>query len=139
MHRGRDASFPLVVVADIAARWPEVPPPPCGEQFGPSRRGAMQPWQALAWYRRMSLVYGLGAWTVFGTMFYFYGKNKEEPLVSREVEQKDLPRDESGIVLEPLKGFYVERSVVYIEDYVPLTERIHNTVKKWTGDSGSKP
>lgn len=80
MHRGRDASFPLVVVADIAARWPEVPPPPCGEQFGPSRRGAMQPWQALAWYRRMSLVYGLGAWTVFGTMFYFYGKNKEEPL-----------------------------------------------------------
>ncbi|KAM6144348.1 small integral membrane protein 26 [Erethizon dorsatum] len=98
----------------------------------------MQQRQALAWYRRLSVVYGLGTWTLFGSLFYFYGK-KKTPSESPEVEQNDLPRSESEIELEPLKGFYVETIVLYKEDYVPFTERIHNIVKKWTGDSGSEP
>ncbi|XP_023575960.1 small integral membrane protein 26-like [Octodon degus] len=97
----------------------------------------MQPWKAQAWYRRMSVVYGLGTWTLFGSLFYFYGK--KTPSESPEVEQKDLSRSENEIVLEPLKGFYVETVVLYKEDYVPLTERIRNVLKKWTGNSGSEP
>ncbi|XP_033616890.1 small integral membrane protein 26 [Fukomys damarensis] len=95
----------------------------------------MQPKQALSWYRRLSVIYGMGAWTLFGSAFYFFGKKK--PSEGHEVEQKDLPRSE--IVPEPLKGFYVETIVAYDEDYTSLSDRIRDFVKKWTGDSGSEP
>ncbi|EHB18825.1 hypothetical protein GW7_00701 [Heterocephalus glaber] len=96
----------------------------------------MQPQRAVSGYRKLSMVYGLGSWTLLGSVLYFYGK-KRKLSEGYEVEQKDLPRSE--IAPEPSKGFYVETVVLYSEDYVPLSDRIRDFVKKWTGDSGSEP
>lgn len=38
----------------------------------------MRPEQAASWYRRMSVVYALGAWTVLGSLFFF-GQKKSKP------------------------------------------------------------
>uniref|UniRef100_A0A673TRL0 Small integral membrane protein 26 n=1 Tax=Suricata suricatta TaxID=37032 RepID=A0A673TRL0_SURSU len=87
----------------------------------------MRPDQASAWYRRMSMVYALGAWTMLGSLI-FLGRKKAKP-----VEQKDVARNE---MLEPPKGFYVETIVTYKEDFVPVTDRILNFLKSWTGGPG---
>nr|XP_055159262.1 small integral membrane protein 26 isoform X1 [Nyctereutes procyonoides] len=50
-----------------------------------------------------------------------------------EVEQKDVSRNE---MLEPPKGFYMETIVTYKEDFVPVTDRILNFLKSWTGGPG---
>ncbi|XP_031530257.1 small integral membrane protein 26 [Vicugna pacos] len=91
----------------------------------------MRPEQALAWYRRMSVVYGLGAWTVLGSLI-FWGKRKSTP-PGGEVEQKDVLTTE---ISESPKGFYVETIVTYREDFVPLSARIINYLKSWTGGPG---
>ncbi|XP_075395891.1 small integral membrane protein 26-like [Tenrec ecaudatus] len=88
--------------------------------------------QALAWYRRMSLVYGMGAWTVFGSMFLF---GREKNKLPDKVEQKDVSPVE---LPEPPKGFYVETIVTYRDDFVPLPERIYNSLKSWTGGPGAE-
>ncbi|XP_022350307.1 small integral membrane protein 26-like isoform X3 [Enhydra lutris kenyoni] len=88
----------------------------------------MRPDQATSWYRRMSVLYGLGAWTTLGSLFYLSRKNHKPP-----VEQKDVPRNE---FLEPPKGFYLETIVTYKEDFVPVTDRIVNFLKSWTGGPG---
>nr|XP_023481816.1 small integral membrane protein 26-like [Equus caballus] len=91
----------------------------------------MRPEQAASWYRRMSVVYALGAWTVLGSLFFFGQKKSKPP--GDEVEQKDVSTNE---MLEPPKGFYVETIVTYREDFVPITDRILNYLKSWTGGSG---
>lgn len=40
------------------------------------RGGVMRPAQALSWYRRMSVVYGLGAWTLLGSLILSQKKSK---------------------------------------------------------------
>ncbi|KAF0871108.1 small integral membrane protein 26 [Crocuta crocuta] len=91
----------------------------------------MRPDQATSWYRRMSMVYALGAWTVLGS-FIFLGRKKSE-VPGNDVEQKDVAKNE---MLEPPKGFYVETIVTYKEDFVPVTDRIVNFLKSWTGGPG---
>ncbi|XP_032207404.1 small integral membrane protein 26 [Mustela erminea] len=91
----------------------------------------MRPDQATSWYRRMSVLYGLGAWTTVGSLFYLSRKKHKPP--GDEVEQKDVPRNE---LLEPPKGFYLETIVTYKEDFVPVTDRILNFFKSWTGGPG---
>lgn len=59
-------------------------------------------------------------------LFFFFSKGDE-------VEQKDVPRNE---LLEPPKGFYLETIVTYKEDFVPVTVRIINFFKSWTGGPG---
>ena len=39
---------------------------------------------------------------------------------------------------EAPKGFYVETVVTYKEDFVPITSRIVNYLKSWTGGPGPK-
>lgn len=39
-------------------------------------------------------------------------------------------------MLEPPKGFYMETIVTYKEDFVPVTDRILNFLKSWTGGPG---
>ncbi|KAB0354795.1 hypothetical protein FD755_022254 [Muntiacus reevesi] len=82
----------------------------------------MRPAQALSWYRRMSVVYGLGAWTLLGSLIFL-------------IEQKDASRNELS---EPPKGFYVETIVTYREDFVPVTARIINYLKSWASGPGPK-
>ncbi|XP_073756357.1 small integral membrane protein 26-like [Callorhinus ursinus] len=90
--------------------------------------------QATSWYRRMSVVYAVGAWTTLGSMFYLGRKKRKPP--GDEVEQKDVSRNE---MLEPPKGFYLETIVTYKEDLVPVTEKILNFLKSWTGGPGREP
>ncbi|XP_025788209.1 small integral membrane protein 26 isoform X2 [Puma concolor] len=87
----------------------------------------MRPDQATSWYRRMSAVYALGAWTLLGSLIFLDRKSKVP------VEQKDVARNE---MLEAPKGFYVETIVTYKEDFVPVTDRILNFWKSWTGGPG---
>ncbi|XP_034497250.1 small integral membrane protein 26 [Ailuropoda melanoleuca] len=87
--------------------------------------------QASSWYRRMSVVYAVGAWTMLGSLFYL-GRKKSKPPAD-EIEQKDVSRNE---MLEPPKGFYMETIVTYKEDFVPVTDRILNFLKSWTGGPG---
>ncbi|XP_071077902.1 small integral membrane protein 26 [Desmodus rotundus] len=83
--------------------------------------------QASSWYRRMSAVYALGAWTILGSLI-FLGRKKSKPL-GGELEQKDE-------IAELPKGFYVETIVTCKEDFVPITEKILNYWKSWTGGPG---
>ncbi|XP_044775000.1 small integral membrane protein 26 isoform X1 [Neomonachus schauinslandi] len=87
--------------------------------------------QATSWYRRMSVVYAVGAWTTLGSMFYLGRKKRKPP-----VEQKDVSRNE---MLEPPKGFYLETIVTYKEDSVPVSDKILNFLKSWTGGPGGEP
>ncbi|KAM5245534.1 small integral membrane protein 26 [Ctenodactylus gundi] len=93
----------------------------------------MHPDRALSWYRRMSLLYGLGAWTLLGSLFYLHGKKKPQ---GDEVKPEDVPTND--IIPELPKGFYVETIITYREDGVPVTERIQNYLKSWTGGRGSE-
>ncbi|XP_044775001.1 small integral membrane protein 26 isoform X2 [Neomonachus schauinslandi] len=86
--------------------------------------------QATSWYRRMSVVYAVGAWTTLGSMFYLGRKKRKPP------EQKDVSRNE---MLEPPKGFYLETIVTYKEDSVPVSDKILNFLKSWTGGPGGEP
>ncbi|KAM5304200.1 small integral membrane protein 26 [Glossophaga mutica] len=83
--------------------------------------------QASSWYKRMSVVYALGAWTTLGSLIFF-GRKKSKPL-GGELEQKDE-------ITEPPKGFYVETIVTYKEDFVPITEKILSYWRSWTGGPG---
>ncbi|KAM9589571.1 small integral membrane protein 26 [Trichechus inunguis] len=93
----------------------------------------MGPEQAAVWYRRMSALYALGSWTLLGSLF-FLGQ-KKSTLPGNEVEQKEGSTIE---LPEPPRGFYVETIVIYKEDFVPITEKIHNYLKSWTGGPGAE-
>ncbi|KAM5178452.1 small integral membrane protein 26 [Callospermophilus lateralis] len=92
----------------------------------------MNPERATSWYRRMSVVYALGTWTLLGSTFYFVQKKKPP---GNEVEQKDVSTSE---IPESPKQFYVETIVTYKEDFVPYTTKILEYLKSWTGSSGSE-
>ncbi|XP_030860770.2 small integral membrane protein 26 isoform X1 [Gorilla gorilla gorilla] len=88
-----------------------------------------------AWYRRMSVVYGIGTWSVLGSLLY-YGRT----MAKSSVDQKDGSTSEVPSELsERPKGFYVETVVTYKEDFVPNTEKILNYWKSWTGGPGTEP
>ncbi|XP_059935021.1 small integral membrane protein 26 [Mesoplodon densirostris] len=93
----------------------------------------MRPEKALSWYRRMSVLYGLGAWTMLGSLFLWSQRKSKPP--GGEIEQKDVSTNELS---EPPKGFYVETIVTYRDDFVPVTARIINYLKSWTGGPGPK-
>ncbi|XP_037667743.1 small integral membrane protein 26 [Choloepus didactylus] len=95
----------------------------------------MLPDQATTWYRRMCALYAIGAWSLVGSLFFYYGQKKSKPLECEEVEQKDVSTFE---LPEPPKGFYVETIVTYKEDFVPITDKILNYLKSWTGGPGPK-
>ncbi|XP_027994830.2 small integral membrane protein 26 isoform X1 [Eptesicus fuscus] len=105
----------------------------------------MRPDQASAWYRRMSAVYALGTWSVLGALI-FTGRRKKSKAGGDKVEQKDVSTSESpessdeldlrNEITEPPKGFYVETIVTYKEDFVPITDKILNYWKSWTGGPG---
>ncbi|XP_055977846.1 small integral membrane protein 26 [Sorex fumeus] len=90
--------------------------------------------QASSWYRRMSVVYAVGAWTVLGSL-YFYNRKESKPS-GGEVKQKDISTNE--IAEPPPKGFYMETIVTAREDFVPVTDRILNYWNSWTGGPGPK-
>ncbi|XP_054324153.1 small integral membrane protein 26 [Pongo pygmaeus] len=88
-----------------------------------------------AWYRRMSVVYGIGIWSVLGSLLY-YGRT----MATSSVNQKDGSTSEAPSELsERPKGFYVETIVTCKEDFVPNTEKILNYWKSWTGGPGTEP
>lgn len=59
--------------ADRKARLRPGPP-----GWKPSRSCTMRADQASSWYRRMSVVYAVGAWTMLGSLFYL-GRKKSKP------------------------------------------------------------
>ncbi|XP_055121525.1 small integral membrane protein 26 isoform X1 [Symphalangus syndactylus] len=88
-----------------------------------------------AWYRRMSVVYGIGTWSLLGSLLY-YGRT----MAKSSVDQTDDSTNEvSSELSECPKGFYVETVVTYKEDFVPITEKILNYWKSWTGGPGTEP
>ncbi|XP_062932447.1 small integral membrane protein 26 [Cynocephalus volans] len=91
----------------------------------------MRPERAALWYRRMSVVYAFGAWSALGAVYYLSRKKSEPP--GDKVERKDVSTNE---ITEPPKGFYVETVVTYKEDFVPITDKILNYLKSWTGGPG---
>ncbi|XP_048203368.1 small integral membrane protein 26 [Perognathus longimembris pacificus] len=94
----------------------------------------MRPQAATVWYRRMSLVYAFGTWSVLGSVFYL---GRKVPSTGDEVEQKDDSTNEIPVSTtekpELPKGFYVETIVTYKKDFVPVTDKIINYFKSWTG------
>ncbi|XP_027622150.1 small integral membrane protein 26 [Tupaia chinensis] len=88
----------------------------------------MRPNEAAAWYRRMSIVYAAGAWALMGSLYFFSGQKNTQPV--DKVEQKDVSTKEHS---EHPKGFYVETIITYREDFVPVTKKILNYLKSWTG------
>ncbi|XP_028683977.1 small integral membrane protein 26 isoform X1 [Macaca mulatta] len=88
-----------------------------------------------AWYRRMSVVYGIGAWSVFGSLFYY-----NRTMAKSSVDRKDgLTTETPSEGSEHPKGFYVETVIIYKEDFVPITEKILKYWKSWTGGPGAEP
>lgn len=55
----------------------------------------MRPERALVWYRRMSVVYGLGAWTLLGSLFLWSQKKNKLPGTAL---RRDFPRDTPSCV-----------------------------------------
>ncbi|XP_042522383.1 small integral membrane protein 26 [Dipodomys spectabilis] len=93
----------------------------------------MNPQTASVWYKRLSLVYALGAWTLLGSVFYL---DRKQAPSGHEVEQKDDSTSEMPVSIEKselLKGIYVETIVTYKKDFVPVTDKILNYFKSWTG------
>ncbi|XP_030674934.1 small integral membrane protein 26-like [Nomascus leucogenys] len=89
------------------------------------------------WYRWMSVVYGVGTWTLVGSMFYFSRKMTKPS--GDDVEQKDVSKSEGPSELSELpKGFYVEMLVTH-EDFVPVIDKILNYWKSWTSGPGAEP
>uniref|UniRef100_A0A2K5I553 Uncharacterized protein n=1 Tax=Colobus angolensis palliatus TaxID=336983 RepID=A0A2K5I553_COLAP len=80
--------------------------------------------QFTAWYQRMSVVYGIDTWSLVGSV-----------LCTEDGSTSGVPSELS----EPPKGFYVETIVTYKEDFVPITEKILNNWKSWTGGPGAEP
>ncbi|XP_064221948.1 small integral membrane protein 26 [Aotus nancymaae] len=91
-----------------------------------------------AWYRRMSVVYGLGTWSLLGSLVYVGQKMMKSS--GDEVDQKHGSTSEMfSEPSEAPKGFYVETIVTYKENFVPITEKIHSYRKSWTSGRGTEP
>ncbi|XP_040602362.1 small integral membrane protein 26 [Mesocricetus auratus] len=106
--------------------------------------GDMRPDQASQWYRRMSVVYAIGAWSVLGSAIFLTRKQKAS---GDGVEQKDGSRNEIPVstsevsdlereINEPIEGSYVQTFAEYPEKSVPVTQRILDYLKSWTGGPG---
>ncbi|KAL1785397.1 small integral membrane 26-like [Sigmodon hispidus] len=104
----------------------------------------MRPEQASLWYRRMSLVYALGAWSVLGSAIFL---TRNQKALGDELEQMDGSRNETPAstsdisdvgreINEPIEGLYVKTYVKYSENNVPVTQRIQDYLKSWTGGRG---
>ncbi|XP_024895588.1 small integral membrane protein 26 isoform X3 [Pteropus alecto] len=76
----------------------------------------MRPDQAVIWYRRMSAVYALGAWTLLGSLFFLGGKKSK--LSGDEVEQKDVSTNEIPEQTPPMSACDSKLFPVYFH---PLT------------------
>ncbi|XP_037588787.1 small integral membrane protein 26 [Cebus imitator] len=91
-----------------------------------------------AWYRRMSVVYGLGAWSLFGSLVYVGQK-----MMKSSGDDVDLKHGSTSEMLsepsEAPKGFYVETIVTYKENFVPITEKIHRYWQSWNSGRGTEP
>ncbi|XP_034351267.1 small integral membrane protein 26 [Arvicanthis niloticus] len=97
---------------------------------------------ATVWYRRMSILYALGAWSTLGSLFIFTrkqtlsdfedhnGSRNETPLSTSE--DSDLATERA----EPAKRFYMETVVKYSEGPVSVTQMILAYLKSWTGGPG---
>ncbi|EDL28472.1 small integral membrane protein 26 [Mus musculus] len=100
--------------------------------------------KASLWYRRMSLVYALGAWSLLGSAFFLSRKQKVSDC---EEGQEDGSRNEtpfstsedSDLETETVElggGFYVKSFLKYSENSVPATQRFLTYLKSWTGGPG---
>ncbi|XP_052039763.1 small integral membrane protein 26 [Apodemus sylvaticus] len=103
----------------------------------------MRPELATTWYRRMSMVYALGAWSMLGSIFFLTRKQK----VSDCEEQEDGSRNEIPLSTsedsdlateraEPREVFSVKTVLKYSENPVPATQRMLTYLKSWTGGPG---
>ncbi|XP_039335505.1 small integral membrane protein 26 [Saimiri boliviensis] len=91
-----------------------------------------------AWYRRMSVVYGLGTWSLLGSLIYVCQRMTK----SSGGEEDQKHGSTSKMLSEPSeapKGFYMETIVTYKENFVPVAEKICSYWKSWTSDRGTKP
>ncbi|CAO2578523.1 Small integral membrane protein 26 [Lemmus lemmus] len=104
----------------------------------------MRPEQATFWYRRMSVVYAIGAWWVLGSAIFFT-RSQKEPGYGEE--QKDGWRDEAPLstcedsdldreISETLEGPYVQTFAKYPNNFISVTQRITDYLKSWTGGPG---
>ncbi|XP_060239129.1 small integral membrane protein 26 [Meriones unguiculatus] len=101
--------------------------------------------QASVWYRRMSVVYAVGAWSVVGSVYLFTRKQK---VSGHGVGQEDGSRNETPVstsqdphfiteIAKPVSGLYVE-TVVKRSENVPVTQRILDYLNSWTGGPGAE-
>ncbi|XP_028923720.1 small integral membrane protein 26 [Ornithorhynchus anatinus] len=94
---------------------------------------------AVRWYKRMSLLYALGAWTTLASALVYHWMRPPPPPQpqgdgpdDREEQREEHPAE----MPSPRKGFHVETTFTYRENFVPYTTRIFNLLKSWTGGPG---
>ncbi|XP_028612320.1 small integral membrane protein 26 [Grammomys surdaster] len=97
---------------------------------------------ATAWYRRMSILYAVGAWSVLGSVFFITRKQKRSGCEDQDGSRNETPlstSEDSDLATErtePAKGFYMETVIKYSESPVPVTQMILTYLKSWTGGPG---
>ncbi|XP_021050684.1 small integral membrane protein 26 [Mus pahari] len=103
----------------------------------------MQAEKASLWYRRMSFVYALGAWSVLGSAFFLSRKKKASDCEDQEDgTRNETPlstSEDSDLAMERVEhreGFYVKSFLKYSENSVPVTQRILTYLKSWTDGPG---
>ncbi|XP_072907510.1 small integral membrane protein 26-like [Hemitrygon akajei] len=94
------------------------------------------------WNTRVSMVYAIGIWTLFGTYAFLQMKSKKEKAAG-EISAED-PQNEDQITEElkrKTKRDFMETRVVVKEDFIPFSTRIYNYGKSFfetSSDSSSE-
>ncbi|XP_062911190.1 small integral membrane protein 26-like [Mobula hypostoma] len=88
------------------------------------------------WNLRVSLVYAIGIWTLFGTYAYLQTKRKEEKVLvesSSEISAEDPQKEDQNTEERKRKTNkdFIETRVVVKEGFIPFSTRIYNYGKSF--------
>ncbi|XP_038604454.1 small integral membrane protein 26 [Tachyglossus aculeatus] len=95
--------------------------------------------RAVRWYRRMAVLYAMGAWTTLGSAFLLHwmrAQSQSQPQPAQTGDEEEGKEEHPPDIPDPRKGFYVETTFTYRENFVPYTTRIFNLLKSLTGGPG---
>ncbi|XP_031229534.1 small integral membrane protein 26 [Mastomys coucha] len=96
--------------------------------------------QAVLWYRRMSMVYAFGAWSLLGSAIFLTWKRKLVYEDGEDDSRNEAPlstSEDSDLAMgmaKPSEGFYVKTVYNYSER--PVSQRILTYLKSWIGGPG---
>ncbi|XP_028830057.1 small integral membrane protein 26-like isoform X2 [Denticeps clupeoides] len=91
--------------------------------------GSMAPSDVVKWNKRVSLLYAIGAWTMFGSCGYYWYARRSEPRAPVRPEVEDREQDPNVKIYETK---YSKTTIVYRPDFVPYSDRILNFFKSFS-------